>query len=55
MTASLCETVTPGTAELLGWLGYIVTIISPGLFFSFYINIFVGIYKIKLLFSYLSG
>ena len=24
-------------------------------FFSFYINIFVGIYKIKLLFSYVSG
>ena len=49
MTASLCETATPGTAELLGWVGYIVTIISPGFFFSFYINIFVGIYKIKLL------
>ena len=55
MTASLCETATPGTAELLGWVAYIVTIISPGFFFSFYINIFVGIYKIKLLFSYLSG
>ena len=56
MTASLCETATPGTAELLGWVGYIVPIISPGFFFfSFYINIFVGIYKIKLLFSYVSG
>ena len=47
MTASLCETATPGTAELLGWVGYIVTIISPGFFFHFILIFLLAFIKLN--------